>query len=155
MVIREAGVLFRGYTLVNGKYHQTSGDEIDKDLRSGLITALLNFAESAFDNHSIEYIEGRKYVIAFTHDYIISQDFGEDEMLVAYAILDMVKKIDKYIDKAVVPMLEEVLAQFKEKYKDVKLFSEISKFNGFRENLDSIFGTDTKTIDEKLKGTFF
>ena len=45
MVIREAGLLFRGFTLINGFYHQTSDEPIDKDLRSGLLTAMLNFAE--------------------------------------------------------------------------------------------------------------
>jgi len=152
MVIREAGILFRGYTLINGTYHQTSGDHIDRDLRSGLLTALLNFAETAFDKSLIEYIEGKKYVIAFTQDHLISKDFGEEEMLVSYAILDKEKKIDKYVHRAVIPMLKEVLIQFKEKYKHIELFSEISKFRDFKKNLDSIFGLDTKTIDERFKG---
>ena len=72
MVIREAGLLFRGFTLVNGSYHQTSGDKIDIDLRSGLLTALLSFAESAFNSDMIEYFEGAKFCIAFTEDEILS-----------------------------------------------------------------------------------
>ena len=83
MVIREAGILFRGFTLVNGLYHQTSGDRIDNDLRSGLLTAILNFAENAFSTELVEYFEGRKFCIAFKEDKIMAQDSMEPELLIA------------------------------------------------------------------------
>lgn len=156
MVIREAGLLFRGFNLVNSTYHQTSGDEIDKDLRSGLLTAILNFAENAFSNDLLEYFEGKKFVIAFTQDTIVSLDSAgkEGELLIAYAILDKEKKIDKHVHKVIQPQLREIIREFKKEYEGTVL-SEISRLKVFRNILDEIFGSDTKTIDQKLKGTFF
>ena len=154
MVIRESGVLFRGFTLLYATYHQTSDDKIDKDLRSALLTALINFAESAFSKDTIEYLEMRKFVIAFIEDKIQPEDSPEPEPLIVYAILDHQKKIDKHISKVVIPSLQEIMRQFISKYNGKNL-SEISQFQTFKKNLDQIFGTETQTIDEKLKGTFF
>lgn len=154
MVIREGGILFRGFTLLQAKYHQTSDDKIDKDLRSALLTALLNFAESAFSKDIVEYFEMKKFVISFVEDKIKPQDSPEPEPIIVYAILDKEKKIDKHLSKVVVPSLKEVMRKFIEKY-DGKNLSEVSQFQVFKENLDKIFGSETKTVDEKLKGTFF
>jgi trans-2-enoyl-CoA reductase len=35
-----------------------------------------------------------------------------------------------------------------------KNLSEVSQFKVFKQNLDNIFGTDTETIDQKLKKIF-
>ncbi len=154
MVIRESGLLFRGFTLLHAKYHQTSDDKIDKDLRSALLTALLNFAESAFSKDAIEYFEMKKFAISFVEDKIKPEDSPDLEPIIAYAILDKEKKIDKHISKVIVPSLKEVIRQFIEKFNGKNL-SEISQFQDFKEDFDKIFGSETKTIDEKLKGTFF
>lgn len=154
MVIRESGILFRGFTLLYETYHQTSDNKIDKDLRSALLTALINFAESAFSKDTIEYLEMRKFVISFIEDKIKPEDSPEPEPLLAYAILDQEKKIDKHISKVVIPSLKEIMKQFKEEYEGKNL-SEVSQFHSFKENLDKVFGSETKTIDEKLRGTFF
>ncbi len=154
MVIRESGILFRGFTLLFATYHQTSDNKIDKDLRSALLTALINFAESAFSKDTIEYFEMRKFVISFIEDKIKPEDSPEPEPLIAYAILDQEKKIDKHISKVVIPSLKEIMKQFIAKYNGKNL-SEISQFQTFKEKLDKIFGSETKTIDQKLKGTFF
>ncbi|MHA1149653.1 MAG: hypothetical protein ACTSR8_15565 [Promethearchaeota archaeon] len=154
MVIREAGLLFRGFTLVNGLYHQTSDDHVDKDLRSGLLTALLNFAESAFAAQDLEYFEGNRFVIAFTQDKISSRDSVEPELFIAYAILDKEKKIDKHIKKVVIPQLQKIISKFKTQYEGKNL-SEISQFANFKSEVNKAFGSDTKTIDQKLNGVFF
>ena len=154
MVIREAGLLFRGFTLINGQYHKSGQTEIDKDLRAGLLTAMLNFAETAFKVDLIEYFEGSKYVVAFTGDEIMADDSIDPEPLIGYALLDKTKKIDKHIHKMVIPLLKEVIKQFCEKFTGKNL-SEISQFRGFKNNLDEIFGSSTKKIDERLKSTIF
>lgn len=154
MVIREAGLLFRGFTLVNGLYHQTSEDHVDKDLRSGLLTALLNFAESAFAAQNLEYFEGSRFVIAFTQDKISSRDSVEPELFIGYAIMDKQKKIDRHIKKVIIPQLKSVIIAFKKQFEGKNL-SEISQFKEFKAEVDRIFGSDTKTIDQKLDGVFF
>ncbi len=98
MVIREVGLLFRGFTLVKRSYHKTTLGKIDADLRSGLLTALLNFAETAFSTGSVEYFQGNRFTIAFINGNILADDSVEPELLISYAIIDKRKKIDKYVN---------------------------------------------------------
>ena len=50
--------------------------------------------------------------------------------------------------------LKKIVYKFKSMY-DGKNLSHISQFKDFKTELDTILGTDTKTVDQKLKGTFF
>ncbi|MFX0018082.1 MAG: hypothetical protein ACFFAK_05320 [Promethearchaeota archaeon] len=154
MVIREVGLLFRGFTLVKKSYHKTTLGKIDTDLRSGLLTALLNFADTAFTKNVIEYFEGKKFVIAFINDQITAEDSVNPEPLVSYAIFDREKKIDKYIKKILKPLLTNVASEFK-KLNNKKNLSEVSQFKDFKEKFDQIFGSDTQNVDQKLKGLFY
>jgi hypothetical protein len=153
MVVREAGLFFRGFTVVKKSYHKTSLGKIDADLRSGLLTAILNFAESAFSQGLVEYFEGKKFIIAFIGDRILADNSIEPELLISYAILDKEKKIDKYIHKVIQPSLYKILEEFKT-LNTGKNLSEVTQFRSFKQNLDRVFGTDTKTIDQKLKDIF-
>ncbi len=153
MVVREAGLLFRGFTLVKKSYHKTSKGKIDTDLRSGLLTAILNFAQSTFSKDIVEYFEGKKFLIAFTEDEINAEDSFEPELIISYAILDKEKRIERYIRKIIHPLLKQVSKEFKT-LNSGKNLSEVSQFKVFKQNLDTIFGTDTQTIDQKLKGVF-
>jgi hypothetical protein len=148
MVVREAGLLFRGFTLVKKSYHKTTLGKIDSDLRSGLLTAILDFAQSTFSK--VEYFEGKKFLITFTDDKIMSDDGFEPELLVSYAILDREKKIERYIHKIIHPLLKKVLNDFKTQNTGKNL-SEVSQFKDFKNSIDKIFGTDTKTLDQKLR----
>ncbi|MBD3193491.1 MAG: hypothetical protein GF317_00435 [Candidatus Lokiarchaeota archaeon] len=154
MVVREAGILYRGFTLISTSYHQT-GEDLDQDLRSGLMTAIINFVENAFVNTKVDYLEGTKFVIAFKQDLIKSKDMNEREPFFAYVIIDNQKKIEKHIKKVINPLLEKVVDKFLSIY-DGNYLSEISQFKRFKRQLDSIFGTDTtQTVDEKLKDVFY
>ena len=101
MVVREAGLMFRGFTLVKKTFHKTDKGRIDIDLRSGLLDAIVSFAESAFMKNSVEYFQGKKFIIVFTKEHIMSDDGIEPENLTSYAILDREKKADKYIHKII------------------------------------------------------
>jgi hypothetical protein len=151
MVVREAGLLFRGFTLVKKSYHKTSMGKIDTDLRSGLLTAILNFAQSTFSKDLVEYFEGKKFLITFLEDQILAENSYEPELIIAYAILDKERKIEKYIRKIIQPLLKNVLKEFKSLHSGKNL-SEVSQFRAFKQNLDTIFGTDTQTVDQKLRG---
>jgi len=154
MVIREVGLLFRGFTLVKKSYHKTTLGKIDADLRSGLLTALLNFAETAFSTGSVEYFQGNRFTIAFINAKILSDDSNEPELLVSYAIIDRQKKIDKYVSKIVNPLLSKVVKEFK-KQNEGKNLSEVTQFKIFKKSLDIIFGSSTKKVDQKLDGLFY
>ncbi len=153
MVVREAGLLFRGYTLIKKSYHKSTKGKIDTDLRSGLLTAILNFAQTTFSKDVIEYFEGKKFLIAFTEDKIIAEDSFEPELLVSYVILDKEKKIEKYMRKIIQPLLKKITQEFKS-LNSGKNLSEVSQFKNFKLYLDEIFGSDTNTIDEKFKKIF-
>ena len=154
MVIREVGLLFRGFTLVKRSYHKTTLGKIDSDLRSGLLTALLNFAETAFSTGSVEYFQGNRFTIAFINANILADDSIEPELLISYAIIDKRKKIDKYVNKLVNPLLAKVAEVFKTQ-NEGKNLSEVSQFKIFKNTLDVIFGSNTKKIDQKLNGLFY
>jgi len=155
MVIREVGLLFRGFTLVKKSYHKTTLGKIDTDLRSGLLTALLNFAETIFATGAVEYFEGNKFTLAFINEEILADDSIEPELLVSYAIIDkQKKKMDKYVYKIIHPLLIKVAKEFKAQ-NEGKNLSEISQFKIFKKNLDEIFGSDTKNVDQKLRGLFY
>ncbi len=154
MVIREVGLLFRGFTLVKKSYHKTTLGKIDTDLRSGLLTALLNFAETIFATGAVEYFEGNRFTLAFINEKILADDSIEPELLVSYAIIDKQKKIDKYVSKIIHPLLTKVAKEFKAQ-NEGKNLSEISQFKIFKKNFDEIFGSDTKNVDQKLRGLFF
>jgi len=153
MVVREAGLLFRGFTLVKKSYHKSTIGKIDTDLRSGLLTAILNFAQSTFSKDVVEYFEGKKFLIAFTEDEINAEDSYEPELLISYAILDKEKRIEKYVRKIIRPLLKQMSKEFKS-LNTGKNLSEITQFKDFKLNLDKIFGSDTKTVDQKLKRLF-
>ena len=153
MVVREAGVVFRGFILVKRSYHKTTKGKIDPDLRSGLLSAILSFAESFFKDNSVEYFEGKKFSFILINDKILSEDGVEPEVLTAYAILDYEKRIEKYMRKIVIPLLKKVLSEFKS-LNDGKNLSEVTQFKYFKKTLDLIFGSDTQTIDQKLKRVF-
>ncbi|MFX1574145.1 MAG: hypothetical protein ACFFB0_15480 [Promethearchaeota archaeon] len=153
MVVREAGLLFRGFTLVKKTFHKSDKEEIDQDLRSGLLTAIISFAQTAISKDSIEYFEGKKYIITFVEDKITAEDSFEPEIIISYSILDKERKVEKYIKKIIHPRLKQIIDEFKS-MNSGKNLSEISRFRGFKQNLESIFGTDTQTVDQKLKGVF-
>jgi len=153
-MIRETGLLFRGFTLVKKSYHKTTLGKIDSDLRSGLLTALLNFAETAFATGAVEYFQGNKFTLAFINEKILSEDSVEPELLVSYAIIDKQKKTDKYVYKIVNPLLNKAAKEFKAQ-NEGKNLSEISQFKVFKKNFDEIFGSTTKNVDQKLKGLFY
>lgn len=153
VLIRECGILFRGFTIINSQYHDFGTNIKDKDLRSGLLTAIINFSEVAF-SHSLEYIEGKKKSLIFTQDKILSTD-GQDvsEIIISYIIMDKVKHIDK-VKERIVPELKKLLLLFKEKYKNKNL-SHVSEFQEFKQEIDNLFGEEGKTVDQRLKGSFF
>ena len=150
MVIREAGILVRGYPIVYSSYHQTGKKEIDIVLRSGFLSGLLNFIKSAYTGEIIEYIEGSKFTMAFKMDKIKGKFSVKPEPIVAYVILDNKKKIDNFIRKNVNPFLLKVLKQFIGKFSKKNL-SIVSEFENFTKSLDKVFGMESKSIEDNFK----
>ena len=153
MVIREAGIMIRGFPVVYSTYHQTKGErKIDIVLRSALLSGILSFLQST-SKYDVEYIESNKYTIAFKKGLIQSNQPIDPDIIVAYVILDKEKKVDAFISKKVIPQLNKVLNLFI-KYHSGKNFSNVKLFWSFRKVLDRYFLVDSKSSEEKFKTTF-
>ena len=154
MVIREAGIMARGYPLVYSSYHETGEKKIDVVLRSGLLSGILIFVESAFEKQNVEYIESKKYIIAFKADKILAEKAVEQEPILSYVIMDKEKKLDKFISKNISPFLKKILKEFISVYTGKNL-SNVSLFEGFKKAIDKIFEIESKSLDEKFKESLF
>ena len=51
------------------------------------------------------------------------------------------------IRKLMLPVIDEFKSLF-----EGKNLSEVTQFKNFKHNLDKIFGTDTQTLDQKMRG---
>jgi len=148
MVVREIGVIYRGFNLTQAEYHEIEGRKINKDIRSALLSTIKNFAQVAFSAKALEYFQGNKYVIAFLETKIRDKKEKAEESLIGYAILDRQKKIDRRINKEIMPLLSQALSNFKSIYEGRRL-SEVTQFEEFRNNLNELFFKESLTLDQK------
>ena len=134
-LIREVGILFRGFTVVQCQYHKAALSRVDKDLRSGLLSAIIIFAENAFSTSIMDYLESDKYIIAFTQDKMMAIDSMIPEIILGYCILDKKKKLERKIHTRIQPLLSQALVAFKTRYDGYNV-SEVSIFQGFKHYLN-------------------
>ncbi|HEY0090831.1 MAG TPA: hypothetical protein VGB37_18410, partial [Candidatus Lokiarchaeia archaeon] len=102
----------------------------------------------------VEYIESKKYSIAFKADKILAEKAKEPEPILSYVIMDKEKKIDKFISKNVSPFLKKILKEFISDYTGKNL-SNVSLFEGFKKTINKIFEIESKSLDEKFKESLF
>jgi len=151
-LICEVGILFRGFTVVYCQYQEMSSRGVDKDLRSGLLSAIITFAQNAFSTSTMDYLESDKYVIAFTQDKMKAIDSVIPELLIGYCILEKKKKLEKKINSKIKPLLSQALVAFRARYDGYNL-SEVSIFQGFKHYLNELFMSKSPSF-EKLKTIF-
>ncbi|MFX1395247.1 MAG: hypothetical protein ACFFAH_17010 [Promethearchaeota archaeon] len=154
MVIREAGLLFKNVDLVTTRYIKKSNIEIYQIVRNELLLSLRNLIEEAFLTDIVEYLGGKKYVIAFIEEKIIISDNYEPELLIAYCIVNNRRRIDRYINKIIIPLLKKIIYEFRTKYDKIDL-TEKTQYQDFKTQIDEILGDETKTIDQKLLDDLF
>lgn len=138
--IYEAGVILRGFTLVNYIIRNVSvktKKEVHKDLRSSFISAITQFVEKAFQGSTLEYLESGDILFIFITDTIQAGDFNTLENILAYAICDKKKNIDKQVEK-VREKLKLMLIHFKQKYNNEN-FTIIDKFQDFKPEIEKFF----------------
>lgn len=138
--IYEAGVILRGFTLVNYIIRNVSvktKKEVHKDLRSSFISAITQFVEKAFQGSTLEYLESGGILFIFITETIQAGDFNTVENILAYAICDKKKNIDKQVEK-VREKLKLMLIHFKQKYNNEN-FTIIDKFQDFKPEIEKFF----------------
>ena len=146
MLIREAGIIFNGIPVIFVSYHRASKDNLDLICSSGLMSGLLSFAECLMA--PIEYFESSKYSIIFKKG-LMDDYYGKEQEILAFLVLDKDERLEKYLHKTILPLLEKLLKKFTSEYRGCKI-TEVAQFVPFKETIDKIFGTGTQTLEEKV-----
>ena len=134
----EIGIVFRGFVLVNYIFKpiqkEKDAKKINKDLRGAFITAINSFAQNAFNNLSLEYLESNNILFIFRVIEIEAGDSRFKEPLILYGLTDKSKKdTDKFVKKFI-EKIEPILQLFKTRYNN-KDFTELSQFEPFKEEI--------------------
>ena len=137
----ELGIVFRGFILVkhlfkNGFHHQE--EDPCKDLRGPFITAINSFAQNAFNNLSLEYLESSNNLFIFKAHEIKSQDSDDPEPVILYGLTERKKKDPDKLVKKFLEKSEPVIQLFITRYNNKDL-TEISQFEPFREEIKDFF----------------
>lgn len=146
MLIREAGIIRQGLPIIFATYHRASKEQIDLICTSGCMSGLLSFAECLMT--PIEYFESSKYSIIFKKGNIKDNEGRIDEVI-AFIVLDKDYRLEKYLHRSILPLLEKLLKKFTSRYNGSN-FTEAKKFDSFRSTIDKIFGSGTLTLEEKV-----
>jgi hypothetical protein len=146
MLIREAGILFHGIPIIFASYHRASKRKTNLVCSSGLMSGLLTFAECLME--PVEYFESDKYSIVFKKGIIIDLN-KEKQEIVAFLVLDKDYRLERYLNKTILPLLGRLLKKFIIQYTGSNLL-KVGQFEGFKNTINKIFGTDTQTLEEKV-----
>ena len=139
--IYDIGIVFRGFILVNNIFKELPiQKDLDnrKDLRGAFISAISSFAESAFTNNNLEYLESGNFLFIFKISEVKSIDNNKKEPIILYGLVEKKKKnpdkdVKKFLSKA-----QLILESFIQKYED-KDFTEINQFKPFKEDLKNYY----------------
>ncbi|MFX1379824.1 MAG: hypothetical protein ACFFA4_12110 [Promethearchaeota archaeon] len=146
MLIREAGILFHGIPIIFTSYHRASKDQTNLICSSGLMSGLLSFAECLME--PVEYFESDKYSIVFKKG-IIKDFFRDQQEIVAFIILEKDYRLEKYLHKTILPLLEKLLKRFITQFNGCNM-TKVGQFESFKSTINKIFGTGTQTFEEKV-----
>jgi len=146
MLIREAGILFHGIPIIFTSYHRASKQKTNLVCSSGLMSGLLSFAECLME--PVEYFESDKYSIVFKTG-IIKDLFRDEQEIVAFIVLDKDTRLEKYLKKTILPLLEKLLKKFVSQFNGCNL-TKVGQFEIFKKTINKIFGTGTLTLEEKV-----
>ncbi|MFX0022114.1 MAG: hypothetical protein ACFE9S_07290 [Candidatus Hermodarchaeota archaeon] len=150
MLIREAGILFHGIPIIFTSYHRASKYQTNLVCSSGLMSGLLSFAECLME--PVEYFESDKYSIVFKKG-IIKDLFRDVQEIVAFIVLDKDNRLEKYLKKTILPLLEKLLNRFISHFNGCNL-TKVGQFEPFKGEINKIFGTGTQTFEEKVISLF-
>ncbi len=146
MLIREAGILFQGIPIIFTSYHRASKTQTNLICSSGLMSGLLSFAECLME--PVEYFESDTYSIVFKKG-TIKDLFRDVQEIVAFIVLDKDFRLEKYLRRTVLPLLEKLLKKFVSQFDGCNL-TKIGQFEPFRRTINKIFGSGTQTFEEKV-----
>jgi len=139
--IYDIGIVFRGFILVNNIFKELPiQKDLDnrKDLRGAFISAISSFAESAFTNNNLEYLESGNILFIFKMSQIKSKDTNSAEPLIMYGLIEKGKKNPDKIVKKFFQKTTPILENFIQKYQNED-FTDITLFEPFKEIVKEYF----------------
>ncbi|MFW9877126.1 MAG: hypothetical protein ACFFG0_28890 [Candidatus Thorarchaeota archaeon] len=134
MLIREAGILFHGTTVVFTNYHKAGNINLKLICKSKLIRELLSFSKCILP--PIEYFEGTDYSIV-TKKGFVKNKIGEKQEIFAFVVLDKDYNLERYLNSKVIPLLEELLTEFSYQYSGSELL-KIDAFEDFKTTINRV-----------------
>ena len=140
-LIYEIGFIFRGFTIVSNTFKDLPAQKDEdnkKDLRSAFVSAISTFAESAFNNNNLEYLESGNILFIFKMSQIKSKDTNSAEPLIMYGLIEKGKKNPDKIVKKFFQKTTPILENFIQKYQNED-FTDITLFEPFKEIVKEYF----------------
>ena len=137
--IYEIGIIFRGFVIASNEFKELpSQSKIKKDLRAAFISAISSFAEAAFSNNSLEYLESGNILFIFKMSEVKPYDNVKKEPIIMYGLTEKKKKNpDKFVQKFL-NKLNPIIESFIYRYSN-KDFCELSQFLPFEDELKRYF----------------
>ena len=139
--IYDVGIVFRGFVLVNNVFRElptVKDTENRRDLRGAFISAISSFAESAFTNNHLEYLESGNFLFIFKMGEVRSCDNTLSEPIILYGLTEKKKKSPNKTVRKFLGRAELILESFIQKYND-RDFTELNQFESFKESLQEYF----------------
>ena len=137
----ELGFVFRGFVLISHNFKNLPDNKelgVNKDLRGAFISAINAFADTAFNNSSIEYLESGNILFIFKMGEVQSDDNDFKEALILYGLADKSKKKSDKIVRKFFEKVEPMLQLFIQKFSG-KNFSELNQFEPFEKIVEDFF----------------
>jgi hypothetical protein len=136
----EVGIVFRGFILTKYKFRDFKNEveeNSDQDLRGAFISAINSFADKAFLNTSLEYLEMDKYLCIFKIKSIRTKMSNDKEALILYGLTERTRNPDKYVEKFF-EKINPIIEQFTLTYEGTD-FTELNQFAPFKQELKEYF----------------
>ena len=144
MSVLETAVFFQGETLLEKQFYAKKEQEMIPG-RTGLIKAITNMAENAFDDQIKNFVVGDHEIMLLSHEIDSIDDSDEKMPIYMYTIAE--KNINK---KAVEESMDNALFQFTNRFSTHDILKKKkSIFQEFVERFDKIFKGLIYTPDAK------
>ena len=135
----EVGFIFRGFIILSHDFKvlPTKATE-KKDLRGAFISAINTFAETAFNNNSLEYLDSGHILFIFKISKIKSRDYRKEEPIIMYGLVDKTKKNPDKVVRKFMEKSELIFQKFIHQFYDSD-FTNLSTFESFENELKDYF----------------
>jgi len=137
----EIGIVFRGFVLITYSFRELPVQKEkgpSHDLRGAFISAINSFADSLFNNNSLEYLESGNILFIFKIGEVLSQDSSQNEPVILYGLADNSKRKSDKIVKKFLEKVQPILSLFIHKFNGAD-FTELNQFENFAEEIPRFF----------------